>query len=260
MTPPAVRLGPLTLSAGQPLRVAVYAVIAKAIRSGAYGLGELLPSDAEFSADLKVSRTVIREALLLLEEDHLIRTRRGVGRFVAAEIPRLGLEQLRPMEALLASGSSDATVERVQADLQNANEFIASGLGLDEENPVWAWESVIRRDGAPVCLSVEIIPAKRDLEDASPELARAFADADGDGRTMLAVIADVLGADLGPAICEIGVGTAVDVRARHLDVPDGSPVIVLSQTVSHRGRPLYLGKHALVPESSNLVVSQSVPL
>lgn len=33
---------------------------------------------------MKVGRTVVREALMLFEEDGLIQARRGVGRFVAA--------------------------------------------------------------------------------------------------------------------------------------------------------------------------------
>jgi DNA-binding transcriptional MocR family regulator len=36
---------------------------------------------------MKVSRTVVREALMLLEEGGLIRARRGVGRFVADTLP-----------------------------------------------------------------------------------------------------------------------------------------------------------------------------
>ncbi|CAH0158692.1 hypothetical protein SRABI83_00894 [Arthrobacter sp. Bi83] len=44
---------------------------------------------------MKVSRTVVREALMLLEEDGLIRAHRGVGRFVSDTLPRIGIKLIR---------------------------------------------------------------------------------------------------------------------------------------------------------------------
>lgn len=73
----ALRLDPLSVPTGQPLRVAVYTSLADAIRGGRVELGSLLPNEAELGVALRVSRTVVREALMLLEEDGLIRTRRG---------------------------------------------------------------------------------------------------------------------------------------------------------------------------------------
>lgn len=65
----------------------------KAIRNNLLTPGSMLPTETELGGDMKVSRTVVREALMLLEEDGLIRARRGVGRFVADTLPRIGIER-----------------------------------------------------------------------------------------------------------------------------------------------------------------------
>src|SRR5690625_7373209 len=61
--------GTVTATAGVPLRVAAYMRISDAIRSGVLPRSSLLPSEADLGRALGVSRTVIREALILLEED-----------------------------------------------------------------------------------------------------------------------------------------------------------------------------------------------
>lgn len=60
----------------------------------------MIPTETELCTDMKIGRTVIREALRLLEEDRLIRVRRGVGRFVSDTLPRIGIEGKVWMDSL----------------------------------------------------------------------------------------------------------------------------------------------------------------
>ena len=70
----------LTAIAEQELR--------QAIASGTFRPGTQLPTEAELCQMLAVSRTVVREALRVLEEDGLVARRHGVGTFVRdAPIP-----------------------------------------------------------------------------------------------------------------------------------------------------------------------------
>ncbi|ADX72215.1 transcriptional regulator [Pseudarthrobacter phenanthrenivorans Sphe3] len=68
---------PVAAQPGAPLRVAVYSRIAEAIRNGLLTPGSMIPTETELGTNMKVSRTVVREALMLLEEDGLIRARRA---------------------------------------------------------------------------------------------------------------------------------------------------------------------------------------
>src|SRR6187431_3320754 len=54
----------------------------QAIEQGKFGPGSQLPTEAELCQMLGVSRTVVREALRVLEEDGLVARRHGVGTFV----------------------------------------------------------------------------------------------------------------------------------------------------------------------------------
>ena len=152
-------LEPLSLTVGQPLRVAVYNSISRAIRNGTYPLGSVLPSDAEFCAALGVSRPVVREAMLLLEEDRLISTRRGIGRFVSDAIPRIGFERVRGLELLLSESVGAITVGRVSHEVQPASDLLSQALALDPSAAVWTWESVLRRTGTELALTFEAVPA-----------------------------------------------------------------------------------------------------
>ncbi|MBP7693691.1 MAG: GntR family transcriptional regulator, partial [Anaerolineales bacterium] len=53
-----------------------------AITQGTYHPGSQLPTEAELGALLGVSRTVVREALRVLQDEGLIARRHGVGTFV----------------------------------------------------------------------------------------------------------------------------------------------------------------------------------
>src|ERR671923_619942 len=54
----------------------------QAILGGTFRPGSQLPTEAELCEMLGVSRTVVREALRVLEEDGLVARRHGVGTFV----------------------------------------------------------------------------------------------------------------------------------------------------------------------------------
>ncbi|MHA6526091.1 GntR family transcriptional regulator [Tessaracoccus sp. G1721] len=94
------------------------------------------------------SRTVVREALMLLEEDGLVVTRRGVGRFVADQLPETGLEELRPFEEVLATQRTAMTVRVGELVLQAATPYTAGHLGIDEAANTWFCESVVESGGA----------------------------------------------------------------------------------------------------------------
>lgn len=237
---------PLQLTVGKPLRVAVYGSIAQSIRAGRIGLGDLLPTETEIGVALGVSRTVVREAMLLLEEDGLIRTRRGIGRFVADRLPRVGLERLQCIENLFA-GPDPVAVRRVTQEVQPASEFIADGLGIEVDSPAWVWESVVEIDGRPAAMSLECVSA-----------AGRFADGiQADRASMLSALLTRSDLTLGPGLVELTAGTAGQWRGSLLGLSRSAPVLVLTQLVAARGEPVYLAKHLLAPTAGTIAVVQA---
>lgn len=250
---------PVGQRAAFPLRVAVYSQIARAIRAGAPAPGEVLPNEADLCAAFSVSRTVMREALILLEEDGLIRSQRGVGRFVADVLPSIGLEQLQPVETMLGRSGSDIEIRSLKREQEQLTEFTGRGLNLAENASAWIWESVIVRDGRPIALSQEWVPAGAYLDGIDARLSARVSDASTRG-SLLAVLVDQLPSRLGPGTCELTVSSAGAERGHPLHASASSPILLLTQIIPCDQQPLYIAKHMLSPEAGHLTVVQSAQL
>lgn len=247
----------LTATVGQPLRVAVYSRIAEGIRGHVFPLGSALPRETELGASLGVSRTVVREALMLLEEDGLIVTKRGVGRFVATSIPRVGLEELRPFEQALSDGDRALTVRPVEFTMQPTTDFVSNKLALDLAANTWFRESVIQQDGEPVAIVQEHVPAGRYLSDVSPAIAEHLEDAAAADATLLAGLIERVGPVFGSGVCQIAVNVAGASRAKLLDLGAGDPVLILTQTAELDGTPIYLAKCIVSTRVGHLSIVQA---
>lgn len=254
---------PVTSKPGQPLRIAVYGRVAEAIVSGRALPGSMLPTEAEVGETLGVSRTVVREALMLLEEDQLITTRRGIGRFVALEPAKFGLERIAPFDELLRSAEPGRAfaLSTLEAAVQDGTEFTARGLDVDDTTPTWFWEHVVTRDGRPVAILQEHVVAADDAhEGISAQRRRASAVAAemaGRASTLLSLIRKDLGPELGPGEVEISTSVLGSTRAKQLGATASQPVLVLTQKISRQGEAFYLAKCLIVPDFVRLVVHQA---
>ncbi|WP_457966113.1 GntR family transcriptional regulator [Arthrobacter sp. D1-29] len=249
---------PMTAQPGSPLRVAVYSRIAEAIRNNLLQPGSMLPTETELGTDMKVSRTVVREALMLLEEDGLIRARRGVGRFVSDTLPRIGIERIRPFEEVLGGPGQHLEIKRVRIEREAASEFVAPGVAVDPGADCWIWESVLIRDGEAIAHLQENISALPvSFGSGSGEAAPLELD-DGGGTTLLAALNQHAGRVLGPGECQISLSQVGPSRAKLLDLRASDPVLVLTQYVKHANRPFYLSKCLIAARAGHLSVMQSV--
>lgn len=252
-----VLLGPIAPRPGVPLRVEVYDRIARAVRAGALPPESLLPSESELGEAMEVSRTVVREALLLLEEDGLLRSRRGIGRVVSAALPAVGFERLRPVEQIFAERFEDLAVRRTEVTLQRESaSFIAEGLGIAATSPTLFIESVLSSGGDPVALVQEHLPAGDNLVAFGPQVQRLVESPDEE-RTCLGALTAELGPAFGTGRSELTAGTPGAVRARLLSIQPSAPVLIVTQTVQLGARPFYLSKVILRPEAGPLEISHS---
>lgn len=247
----------LSITPGQPIRVAVYSRLADGIRGGAFPLGSMLPRETEISEQLGVSRTPVREALMLLEEDGLIRTKRGVGRFVADALPRPGLEKFQPLDMLLAEPGSAVNVDVVSFGLQQTTDFISNKLALDPTANAWFRESVLRRDSEAVAIIQEHVPAGKYLSDVNASVAAHVEEAATAPSSLLAALIVRCGPIFEAGVCQIAANIAGESRARLLDLKRHDPVLVLTQTAEYRGTPLYLSKCIVSSHVGNLSIMQS---
>lgn len=252
-----VLLGPTTPRPGVPLRVEVYDRIARAVRAGTLPPESLLPSESELGEAMEVSRTVVREALLLLEEDGIIRSRRGIGRVISAAQPPVGFERLRPMEEILSDRFDDLCVSRTEVTLQQESaSFIAEGLGITSTSPSLFIESLLSSNGDPVALVQEHLPAGEALRTFDAQVQRLVENIDPQ-RTCLGSLVAELGATFGAGRSELTAGTPGVVRAKLLTIQSTAPVLIATQRVHVESRPFYLSKVLLRSEAGPLEISHS---
>jgi GntR family transcriptional regulator len=129
----------------------------QAIIAGTFRPGSQLPTEAELCEMLGVSRTVVREALRILEDDGLVARRHGVGTFVRNH-PILknlnfnfGITEMI-QSAGLKSGTSLLALQKETADKERAEQ-----LRVELGTPLITVERVRTADGRPVVYSLDTL-------------------------------------------------------------------------------------------------------
>lgn len=169
----------------------------------------------------------------------------------------MGLEQLRPLEKVIAEGSGTVTVERMLEELQPTSDFITRGLQVDPRTQVWVQENVVKRDGEAVAQLLEIIPSGEVLAERSPVLAARLEETRAEGRSLLAAVMDIIGPALGPAVYDVTVGRAGAERGKGIGLKASTPVLVLTHNVLLDGKPIYLAKNLITHGFGTLTIAQS---
>lgn len=129
----------------------------QAIADGTFRPGSQLPTETELCEMLSVSRTVVREALRVLEDEGLITRRHGVGTFVRNH-PILknlnfnfGITEMI-QSAGLTPGTSYFAIHKELADEEKAEQLRVE-LGI----PLITIERVRTADGRPVVYSLDTV-------------------------------------------------------------------------------------------------------
>ncbi|WNC12482.1 GntR family transcriptional regulator [Brevibacillus brevis] len=130
------------------------------IESGQLRPGERLPSEAELSKQLGISRATLREALRLLEEEKIVIRRHGVGTFINSKpVFSGGIGELFSVtDAIERQGYSAGTMILETSFGESADEE-RKRLSLNPGEGVLIVERIRTADGEPVVYCVDRIPA-----------------------------------------------------------------------------------------------------
>ncbi|GAA2784814.1 GntR family transcriptional regulator [Saccharopolyspora taberi] len=234
--------------------VELYERIVDAVRDGTYPPGSALPSEPELAAALGVSRTALREALILLQEDGVITVRRGVGRTVSERPARRGFERLQAIESLLGPGSRVCPLVR---EREEPTDLVMQHLPVPAGGEVRFWESLVEVDGAPACLAEEWCVHDEALAAVDPALPGVLEGAASKSGTMLGVLTSATG---GLPLTGASTVTATVLGSRRGELfgrPGDTPVVLVTQVVSVERTPLLAAKYVLPSGAPGLAVRQS---
>lgn len=140
----------------RPLAVQVYDRLYDTLINGDESL-VVLPPEQELARQLAVSRTTVRQALALLEEDGVIERGPGRRRQVAHRSPT-PIGTVLPVEEMLQS-AEDVSIERVIRRTSPSTGWSARLLEIDRGEEIATWESVIRVGRKAVASTLEVIRA-----------------------------------------------------------------------------------------------------
>ena len=227
--------------------------IRQAIAQGIYQPGSQLPTEAELVEILGVSRTVVREALRVLEEDGLITRRHGIGTFVRNRPILKNLNFNFGITEMIESAGLNPGTSHLALQPEAADPEIAEQLHVPVGTPLLTIERVRTADGRPVVYSLDTL--------APSLLKRVVFDHQ---RLLTESIYSLLQVELGQVI-EYGVArvlpaAAPDHVAEKLSLPRGALVLYLVQTdYSPADEPLLYSREYHLPDAFDFIVWRRGP-
>ncbi len=154
-------LEPINLNSKIAYYLQVKDAIQYKIDAGEYRPGDKLPSEGELCDLLGVSRTVVRQALMELQYDGLVRKRKGKGTYVAEPKIDMALAQFRTCFQQDISYQERKVEARVLfQDIVPAPSNVAQKLQIKEGGDVLEIHRLCFVDGEPIGLSVIYLVGK----------------------------------------------------------------------------------------------------
>jgi GntR family transcriptional regulator len=132
--------------------------IQEAIQQGKFLPGTQLPPEMELLQMLGVSRTTLREALRILEEQRLIRKRRGLGTFVLERAIIKDMSHNFGITEMISQAGYIPGTRDFDIYLEPASKTIAEKLGIDTESILVVIDRVRTANDTPVVWTRDIMP------------------------------------------------------------------------------------------------------
>ena len=129
----------------------------QAILGGTFRPGSQLPTEAELCEMLGVSRTVVREALRVMEDDGLVARRHGVGTFVRNHPILKNLNVNFGITDMIESAGLKAGTSHLAILNEIADKEKAEHLRVQVGTPLVTLERVRTADGRPVVYSLDTL-------------------------------------------------------------------------------------------------------
>ena len=209
------------MSARRGLRFRLAEELRSRILAGEWSPGERLPSEPELARMRLVSRSSVRAAITVLEEEGYVSRRHGSGTYVTHR-PALAHDLGRNfgVSSLIAgTGMSPGTVEETVAALP-APPWVAEALGVDVAEPVSTLRRVRTADGRRVVDSTDWCRVEHLGPSEMPTEGSVYA-----------ALAE-RGLAVAHGVAQLTPGNADGEVARRLDVPRGTLLLTIDQVDS----------------------------
>ncbi|HZQ10828.1 MAG TPA: GntR family transcriptional regulator [Anaerolineae bacterium] len=232
---------------------AVQEQLRQAIFSGTYSPGSQLPTEAKLGQMLGASRTVVREALRILEEDGLIFRRHGVGTFVRKHAILKNLNINYGITEMIQLAGLTPGTTHLAIHSETADEEIASNLNVPIGTPTVTIERVRTADQKPVVYSLDTF-AETLLRGADFNPNRLLSE------SVYQILENEFGHSIDYGVARILPAHAPAPIAKHLDLAPNSLVLYLVQTdYSSLDEPLLYSREYHLPDAFDFMIWRRGP-
>ena len=132
--------------------------IQEAIKQGKFPAGSQLPPEMELLQMMGISRTTLREALRILEEQRLIRKRRGLGTFVMERAIVKDMSQNFGITEMISQAGFTPNTRDFNIYMENASKTIAEKLDIQTDSAMVVIDRVRTANDTPVVWTRDIMP------------------------------------------------------------------------------------------------------
>jgi len=132
--------------------------IQEAIKRGKFPPGSQLPPEMELLQMMGISRTTLREALRVLEEQRFIRKRRGLGTFVMERAIIKYLSQNFGITEMISQAGYTAGTRDFKISEEKASKSLAEKLNIPDESMIIVIERVRTANDIPIVFTRDIMP------------------------------------------------------------------------------------------------------
>jgi len=190
------------------------------INNGILKAGEQLPSEYKYAKALGVSRTTLREALRILEEENIVIRRHGIGTFINRKpIFNSGIEELISITDMILNEGKKPGTRLLFSDYTNPIEEDIKELKLSEDDQVFLVKRVRTADESPMVYCIDKIPANLIPQGTLLEQESLFA-----------FIEETSSSTISYATAVIETMSYHKEISSILECEEGSPLLVLKQT------------------------------
>ena len=147
----------------EPLRYQIRDELLELFSKLKFKTGDKLPTEQDLGEMLNASRSTLREGLHLLEEERVILTKHGTGRFLLHPVTDFKIEmtRLQSVTEQLATFGIQGEIEVLDVSRLPSDGHISKHLQIDIGTPVIAIERLRKADNVPIIYSLDLLPESK---------------------------------------------------------------------------------------------------
>jgi GntR family transcriptional regulator len=211
-----------------PVYIQIHNQIKRDIEAGVWKVGDRIPSERALSAQFKVSRMTLRQALQTLVEEGILERRVGAGTYVARQKVQEVMSGTTSFTEIMRSQGKFPSSQTISYRMASPSLSEQERLHLQENDRVVRMERIRLADSVPISFEVTTIPASMVKDFSRAEVTDSF----------YATMEQKGGYQIGAAKQTVTATLASESIADYLDLKRGDPILRLRQiTYLSDGRP-----------------------